>query len=106
MVKTMRATANEYKVYRVEVERLCDDVDMDGCTIQTWETIFKDIFPSKTEAIRHAQSKFAKQPLNMYVHCVYAAVYPYTISNNGMKCEETEYGFRKRVYNLYKIDKE
>lgn len=83
----------EVKVYRAIVSRTCADVDMDMCPTWTSETIFDDYFASKKDAIAAAQSKFARQPLNIYVRDVHAEVRLMTISKGA----ESE-----RIYNKFK----
>lgn len=85
----------EIKVYRVIVELTHDDVDMDMCPTTSDETIWDNTVASKKEAIRQAQSKFDRQPLNDYVHQVWARVYPVTITD-----KESVQG--ERIYNKFK----
>ena len=85
----------EKKVYRVIVDLTHDDVDMDMCPTTSDETIWDNTVASKKEAIRQAQSKFDRQPLNDYVHQVWARVYPITITDK--KSIQGE-----RIYNKFK----
>lgn len=86
----------EYKVYQVVVSREVEAVDMDCCPIWEDEPIVDDIFASKKEAIRIAQSRFDRQQLNKYVRSVWAAVYSRTITDKGMQNGT-------RIYNKYKM---
>ena len=82
-------------VYNVALDIQCEQYDMDQCRYLDWGTEFENMFATKRAAIKVAQSKFAKQPVNDYVKAVHAAVYKITITDKGMTG-------RKRIYNLYK----
>lgn len=85
----------ESKIYRTRVVIYTDDVDMDGCPIWRDETIFDDLFPTKVSAIRMAQKRFAKQPLNKHVQSVWARVNPIVLTKTGSS-------MKGRVYNKFK----
>lgn len=82
-------------MYRVVVGRQFEDVDMDMCPIPGREDFYTETMASKKEAIRQAQSKFDRQPLNDYVHQVWARVYPITITD-----KKSIHG--ERIYNKFK----
>lgn len=84
----------EYKVYRVNVQRTIADVE-DDLPFNRTETIYSDLLASRKEAIRKAQSKFDRQPINDYVGEVWATVQTATITAKGTKSG-------KRIYNLFK----
>ena len=83
------------KIYEAISERECETNDMDMCPYWAFETYFSDYFATKAGAIAKAQSKFAKQPVNKYVHAVHSAVYEIIITEKGI-------ANRKRIYNLFK----
>ena len=87
----------EYTVYRVVVGRQFEDVDMDMCPIPGNEDFYTETMASKKEAIRQAQRHFDRQPLNSYVHQVWATVQTVTITDKG-----TTYG--KVIYRKYKAE--
>ena len=81
----------EYRVYKLAVT--ISQVE-NGMNYDT--EIFNGLFASRKEAIKQAQKRFSRQPLNNYVNSVWAVVYPLIIADKG-----TTQG--KRIYNLYKI---
>ena len=83
------------KFFNVVVIRTENTTDADYCPTTEDNEIYNNTFVSKIEAIRQAQKRHSKQPLNGYVCAVWAAVYPVTITAKG-----TTRG--PRVYNLYK----
>jgi len=85
----------EIKVYRVIVELTHEATDIDRCPSWDVMTVHDNMCSSKIEAIRQAQSKFDRQPLNDYVHQVWARVYPITITDK--KSIQGE-----RIYNKFK----
>lgn len=80
----------EYKVFKLVVT-----VTTDWGMRPSEEEVFNGLFASKIEAIRQAQRRFAKQPLNDYANSVWAVVYPLIIADKGTTQQ-------KRIYNLYK----
>ena len=86
------------KVYRVIVELTHDGADIDNCPSWDVMTVHDNMCSSKIEAIRQAQSKFDRQPLNGCVHQVWARVYPITITNKASHQGE-------RIYNKFKSNK-
>ena len=87
----------EYKVFYVKVQITHEDVDIDRCPCWSTKVIFEDTFASRIEAIRMAQKKLDRQPVNGYVTDVWAAVWSQTITDKGLKAG-------KRIYNKYKND--
>ena len=62
---------------------------------ETDEEITNTFFSSRVAAIRAAQKRHSKQPLNVSISAVWTAVYCATINEYGTK-------IGKRIYNLYK----
>lgn len=85
----------KYKVYKVVVTLTHDSVDIDNCPSWDVMTLLDNIYASRKEAIRQAQRHFDRQPLNDYVHQVWARVYPIIITDKGSKQGD-------RIYNKFK----
>lgn len=71
------------KVYRVIVEACCV-APADYLGLGEWEEAYQDIFPTRREAIRYCQRKFAKTNRNDLVVGVHASVPGLTITSKGV----------------------
>jgi len=83
--------------FRVMVVITHDDTDGDLCPIMADEVIYNNVCASRKEAIRQAQRRFARQPINGFVYQVWATVRPVTITPTGQATG-------KRIYNLFKTN--
>lgn len=83
--------------YTVLVYREFEGMDEDFCPAPQRECFYEQSFTSKKEAVRQAQRHHDRQPLNGYVHDVWAKVIRKTVGTKGQTGDRQVYFKRKHV---------